>query len=58
MKIMSNKTEMKQINQRNLRILRDCIIAARKPYDIAYYSGKIDALEHIQMLLEEKPTNV
>jgi hypothetical protein len=55
---MSNKTEMKEINLRNLRVLRDCIIAARKPYDIAYYSGKIDALEHIQMLLEEKPSHV
>ena len=55
---MSNKTEMKQINLRNLRVLQDCIVKARKPYDVAYYSGKIDALEHIQMLLEEKPSNV
>jgi hypothetical protein len=55
---MSNKTEMKQINARNLRVLRECLIKARKPYDVAYYSGKMDALEHIQMLLEEKPSNV
>jgi hypothetical protein len=55
---MSNKTEMKRINLRNLRVLQDCITKARKPYDIAYYSGKIDALEHIQLLLEEKPSDV
>lgn len=55
---MSNKTEMKQINLRNLRVIRDCWMNAKKPYDVAYYAGKLDALEHIQMLLEEKPSNV
>jgi hypothetical protein len=55
---MSNKTEMKQINMRNLIAIKACLMKARKPYDVAYYSGKMDALEHIQMLLEEKPSNV
>ena len=55
---MSSKTEMKQINMRNLIAIRECLIKSRKPFDVAYYSGKIDALEHIQMLLEEKPSDV
>ena len=55
---MYNKTELKQVNQRNLKVIRECLIKSRKPYDVAYYAGKMDALEHIQMLLEEKPSNV
>ena len=54
---MSSKTEIKQINQRNLKVIRECLIKSKKPYDAAYYAGKMDALEHIQMLLEEKPSN-
>jgi hypothetical protein len=41
-------------NNRNLRVLRDCLIMSRKPYDIAYYIGRIDSLEHIQQELEGK----
>jgi hypothetical protein len=55
---MSNKNELRQINQRNLKVIRECLINSKKPYDVAYYEGKMDALEHIQMLLEEKPSNV
>ena len=55
---MSSKNEIRAINLRNLRVIQDCLIKARKPYDVAYFKGKIDALEHIQMLLEEKSSNV
>lgn len=55
---MSNKTEMKQINLRNIIVIKRCLQKSRKPFDVAYFSGKLDALEHIQMLLEEKPSNV
>ena len=41
-------------NNRNLRVLRDCLIMSRKPYDIAYYIGRLDSLEHIQQELEGK----
>ena len=39
-------------NNNNLRVLRECLIASRKPYDIAYYTGRIDSLEHVQQQLE------
>jgi hypothetical protein len=54
---MLSKTEIKRMNVRNLRVLRDCMIASRKPYDVAYYAGRIDSLEHLQQILEE-PKNV
>ena len=49
-----SKKELKAMNNRNLRVLRDCLINARKPYDQAYYAGRIDSLEHIQNELEGK----
>jgi hypothetical protein len=51
---MLSKTELKKMNNKNLQVLRDCLITARKPYDIAYYAGRIDSLEHIQDTLEGK----
>jgi hypothetical protein len=51
---MLKKTDIIAMNNRNLRVMRDCLIKSKKPYDIAYYKGKIDALEHIQETLEGK----
>ena len=41
-------------NNRNMRVLRDCLIKSTKPYDMAYYAGRLDSLEHIQDELEGK----
>jgi hypothetical protein len=49
-----SKKELLEKNNRNLRVLRDCLMQARKPYDQAYYAGRIDSLEHIQNELEKK----
>lgn len=49
-----SKRELLAKNERNLRVLRDCLIKAKKPYDQAYYAGRIDSLEHIQNELEGK----
>jgi hypothetical protein len=53
-KIMLKKDQIIAQNNRNLRVLRDCLIASSKPYDIAYYTGRIDSLEHVQEQLEGK----
>ena len=49
-----SKKELMAKNQRNLRVLRDCLKTSRKPYDQAYYLGRIESLEHIQNELEGK----
>jgi hypothetical protein len=49
-----SKKDLLAKNERNLRVLRECLIAARKPYDQAYYAGRIDSLEHVQQELEGK----
>ena len=50
----TGRAELMKINRRNMRVLRDCLIASRKAYDIAYYTGRLDSLEHIQDELEGK----
>jgi len=49
-----SKLELRVRNRRNLRVLRECLRASKLPYDIAYFSGRIDSLEHIQDILEGK----
>jgi hypothetical protein len=40
-------------NMRNLHVLTECLKQSKKPYDIAYYLGRIESLEHIQQELEQ-----
>jgi hypothetical protein len=47
-----SKKEMIAMNSRNLRVNIECLKKSKKPYDMAYYAGKIDALEHMQAVLE------
>lgn len=49
-----SKKELITKSKRNLRVLRDCLIASKKPYDQAYYAGRIDSLEHVLDELEGK----
>jgi hypothetical protein len=55
---MSNIKEILQITDRNRAAIFKCQIQAMKPYDVAYYQGKMDALDHIYALLTEGDKNV
>lgn len=55
---MSTIKEIKQITDRNRAVIFKCQIQAMKPFDIAYYQGKMDALDHIYSLLTELEENV
>ena len=55
---MSNIKEILQITDRNRVVVFKCQIQATAPYDIAYYQGKMDALDHIYSLLKEDDKNV
>jgi hypothetical protein len=51
---MPNKKDIRAMNERNLRANIECLKKSKKPYDMAYYAGKVDALEHMQEILEAK----
>jgi hypothetical protein len=55
---MSNIKEILQITDRNRAVVFKCQIQATAPYDVAYYQGKMDALDHIYALLTEGDKNV
>jgi hypothetical protein len=55
---MPNIKEIKQITDRNRAVIFRCQIQATAPFDIAYYQGKMDALDHIYSLLTEGEKNV
>lgn len=56
---MPDIKEVLQITNRNRAALFRCQLQAKKPYDIAYFNGKMDALDHIYALLtEEEETDV
>jgi hypothetical protein len=50
---MSKLKEILYITDRNRLVVFRCQIQATKPYDVAYYNGKMDALDHIYALLTE-----
>ena len=58
MKCMPNIKEIKQITDRNRAVIFRCQIQATAPFDVAYYQGKMDALDHIYALLTEGEKNV
>ena len=39
-------------NMRNLKVLTECLKKSRKDYDVGYYLGRIESLEHVQQELE------
>ena len=39
-------------NMRNLKVLTECLKKSRKDYDVGYYLGRIESIEHIQEELE------
>ena len=51
---MAKKKDMIAMNERNLRANIECLRKSKKPYDMAYFAGKVDALEHMQDVLEGK----
>lgn len=55
---MSTIKEIKQITDRNRQVIFRCQIQATAPFDVAYYQGKMDALDHIYSLLTELEDNV
>jgi len=50
---MTKLQEIEKLVIRNRIIIQRCRIQAMKPFDIAYYQGKMDALDHIYDLLSE-----
>ena len=58
MNFMSKLKEILQITDRNRLVVFRCQLAATQPYDVAYYNGKMDALDHIYSLLTEDVKNV
>lgn len=55
---MSTIKEIKQITDRNRQVIFRCQIQATAPFDVAYYQGKMDALDHVYSLLTELEDNV
>jgi hypothetical protein len=55
---MSKLKEILQITDRNRLVVFRCQVAATRAYDVAYYNGKMDALDHIYSLLTEEDKNV
>jgi hypothetical protein len=55
---MSNIKEILQITDRNRAVVFRCQIQSTAPFDVAYYQGKMDALDHIYGLLIEGEKNV
>jgi hypothetical protein len=55
---MSNIKEILQITDRNRAVVFKCQIQATAPYDVAYYQGKMDALDHVYALLTEGEKSV
>jgi len=51
---MATRTEMINIEQRNLRATIHAEKISNKPFDQGYYKGKTDAIAHILELLEEE----
>lgn len=45
--------EILQITNRNRAAIFQCQLQSLKPYDVAYFNGKMDALDHIYALLTE-----
>jgi hypothetical protein len=58
MNIMRDIKEILQITDRNRAVIFRCQLQATAPYDVAYYNGKMDALDHIYSLLKEGEKNV
>ncbi len=58
MNYMSNIKEILQITDRNRAVIFKCQIQATAPYDVAYYQGKMDALDHVYALLTEGEKSV
>lgn len=50
---MTKLQEIEKLVIRNRIVIQRCRIQAMKPFDIAYYQGKMDALDHIYDLLSE-----
>lgn len=45
--------EILQITNRNRAAIFQCQLQSTKSYDVAYFNGKMDALDHIYALLTE-----
>ena len=58
MNFMYEIKEILQITDRNRAVIFRCQIQATAPFDVAYYQGKMDALDHIYALLTEGDKNV
>jgi hypothetical protein len=51
--LMPTIQEILQITNRNRAAIFQCQLQASKSYDVAYFNGKMDALDHIYALLTE-----
>jgi hypothetical protein len=58
MNIMRDIKEILQITDRNRAVIFRCQLQATAPYDVAYFNGKMDALDHIYTLLTEGEKSV
>jgi hypothetical protein len=55
---MHDINEIIRMTYANRLVVYRCQIQATAPFDVAYYQGKMDALDHVYSLLTELEDNV